>query len=111
MDGLQNPLISIPVSYLVTALLAAGARIYYLNLEFTVRNILGTLLTSLAVVASIYPFLDEKYPSFGINNLLIGIASFYAKNILDVGGAVFNAIRKDPLGVLRDFLNRVKPGG
>lgn len=111
MDSLQNPLVAVPVSYLVTGLLAAGARFIVSKELPTIRRVVETLITSGAVIFTIYPWVQEQDYKHGEVNLIIAIAAFGAKDMLEVMIKLWTQIKKDPLSLLRDFLNRIKPGG
>lgn len=111
MSDLHDPLLAVPVSYLITGLLAAGARFILTKEPPTMRRVIESLLLALAVIFSIYPYLKEETYSHGIINIIIGFLSFTAKNILEVLDIIWEQIKKDPLSLLREFLNKIKPGG
>lgn len=109
MSSLQDPLIAVPVSYLITGLLAAGARFVISKEAPTLGKIVETLVVSGAVIFSIYPYLQEKEYGAGVMNLIIASCSFGARDIL--GGLVRLGVqfKNDPMAFLREYLNRTKP--
>ncbi len=110
MDSLSSPAIAVPVSYLITLLIAAGARFVVSKEAPTIQGVIGTLILSGAVVISIYPWLEEKEYSHGTLNLIVALLAFGAKDILETLIKLASQIRKDPLVLLRDWLNKVHPG-
>lgn len=111
MASLQDPLIAVPVSYLVTGLLAAGARFIISKEAPTIRRVVETIFLGGAAIFISYPYLDEKGLSNGTINLVIAFISFFVKDILEVGLKLWEQVKTDPLSLLRDFLNKMKPGG
>lgn len=111
MSSLQDPIVAVPVSYLVTALVAAGARFMVSREPPTVRRILETLITSMALVIGFYPYLEEKSYGPGHTNLIIALGAFAAKDILEAILKLWGQIKTDPLALLREYLNSRKPGG
>lgn len=111
MASLQDPIIAVPVSYLVTAVLAAGARFVVSKEPPTVRRILETLVASGALVLGAYPYLEEKGYGHGVMNLLVAGGAFAAKDILEAWIKLWEQLKADPLAMLREFLNSRKPGG
>lgn len=107
MDSLQS--LAIPVSYLITALIAAGARFVVSKEPPTIGKIIGTIVLSLAVVISLYPWLKEKEYSDGTLNLIISLLAFGARDILETLIKLGAQLKKDPLSLLRDWLNRLRP--
>lgn len=111
MASLQDPLIAVPVSYLITGLLSAGARFIVSKEPPTIRRVIETIFLGGAAIFVSYPYLEEKGLSHGIINLVIAMISFAAKDILEVIIKLWEQIKTDPLALLRDFLNKLKPGG
>lgn len=111
MGSLQDPLFAVPVSYLVTGLIAAGARFVLSKEPPTIRKVAEALVLAGAVIFVIYPYLHEEKYSHGIINLVLGILAFVAKDTLEIILKLWQQIKKDPLSLLRDFLNRIKPNG
>lgn len=111
MDSLTSPAIAVPVSYLITLLIAAGARFVISKEAPTIKGVIGTLVLSGAVVISIYPWLEEKEYSHGTLNLIVALLAFGAKDILETLIKLASQIKKDPLLLLRDYLNKIRPNG
>lgn len=111
MPSLQDPLIAVPVSYLITGLLSAGARFIISKEAPTIRRVLETIFLGGAAMFISYPYLDEKGFSHGTINFILGFVSFFAKDILEVMIKLWEQIKSDPLSLLRELLNRIKPGG
>lgn len=111
MASLHDPIIAVPVSYLVTALISAGARFVASKEPPTIRRILETLIASGALVIGSYPYLEEKGYGPGLMNLIVAGGSFAAKDILEVFLRLWEQLKSDPLALLREFLNSRKPGG
>lgn len=111
MASLHDPIIAVPVSYLVTALIAAGARFVVSKEPPTVRRILETVVTSGALVIGAYPYLEERNYGPGLMNLIVAGGAFAAKDILEVVLKLWEQLKADPLALLREYLNSRKPGG
>jgi drug/metabolite transporter (DMT)-like permease len=111
MSSLHDPIIAVPVSYLVTALVAAGARFVVSKEPPTIRKILETLIASSALVIGAYPYLEEKGYGPGLMNLIVAAGSFAAKDILEAVLKLWEQLKSDPLALLREYLNSKKPGG
>lgn len=111
MASLQDPLFAVPVSYLVTGLIAAGARFVLTKEPPTIRKVVEALVLAGAVIFSIYPYLQEKEYSHGIINLTLAVLAFAAKDTLEIILKLWQQVKKDPLSLLRDFLNKIKPDG
>lgn len=111
MAGLQDPLIAVPVSYLITGLFAAGARFIISKEQPTLRRVVETIFLSGAAIFISYPYLEEKGFTSGILNLSVAMISFAAKDILEAIIKLWEQIKADPLSLLRDLLNKLKPGG
>ena len=111
MSSLHDPIIAVPVSYLVTALIAAGARFVASKEPPTVRRIIETIIASSALVIGSYPYLEEKGYGPGLMNLIVAGGSFAAKDILEVLLKLWEQLKADPLALLREYLNSRKPGG
>lgn len=107
MDSLHS--LAIPVSYLITALIAAGARFVVSKEAPTLGKVVSTIILSTAVVISLYPWLKEKEYSDGTLNLIIALLAFAARDILETLIKLGAQIKKDPLTLLRDWLNKIKP--
>lgn len=111
MDSLHSTFSAVPVGYLITGLLAAGARFIVSKEAPTLKRVIETVILSMAVIFAAYPYLIEREYSGGVLNLVIALISFAAKDILEFIIKLFNQLKDDPLSILRDFLNRVRPGG
>ena len=111
MSSLQDPVVAVPVSYLVTALVASGARFVISKEPPTVRRIIETIIASSALVIGSYPYLEERDYGPGVMNLIVAGGSFAAKDILEVFLKLWEQLKADPLALLREYLNSRKPGG
>lgn len=111
MASLHDPLIAVPVGYLITGLLSAGARFIISKEAPTIRRVLETIFLGGTAMFVSYPYLDEKGISHGSINAILGFSAFFAKDILEVLIKLWEQIKTDPLSLLRELLNKLKPGG
>ena len=111
MLGLQDPVVAVPVSYLVTALVASGARFVISKEVPSLRRILETLIASLALVTASYPYLEEQGLGPGLTNLIVASGAFAAPDILETLLKLWKQIKEDPLAIVRELLNYFKPKG
>lgn len=108
--------LGVPVSYLVLVLIAAGARFMITKDPPTLKLLFGSIIWGLLVVTSTYQLIlefatnDDGRVSKGLITALVAIGAFFAKDILEILIKLFEQIMKDPLAILRELLNKYKPG-
>lgn len=101
----------VPVGYLVLVLLASAARFLLLREPPSWKVMLAMPVSALLVITAIHPWLVETEYSRGTVTMLIALGSFAAKDILEFLLFLAVQLKKDPLGLLREFLNKTKPPG
>lgn len=111
MSSLQDPAIAVPVSYLVTALVASGARFVMTKEAPSIKRIFETLVASLALVVASYPYLEEQGLGKGLLNLIVATGAFMAPDILESLLKLWKQIKADPLAIVRELLNYFRPKG
>lgn len=111
-----SDIVSVPISYLVLALLAGGARFLLIREPPTFKMLIATIVWGLLVVIASYDWLldlatsEDKELNKGLVTLLVAIGAFGGKDILEILLKLLEQIKVDPLALLRDLLNRYKPG-
>lgn len=110
-------LLGLPVSYLVLILIAAGARFMLTKEPPTPKLLCGSVLWGLLVVLGGYELLVSIATSEetgklnkGIVTAGVALGSFFAKDLLEILIKLLEQVRVDPLALLRDLLNKYKPG-
>lgn len=103
--------IDVPVGYLVLVLLASVARFLLLKEPPAWRVLLAMPVSALLTIVAIHPWLSEKELSKGLLTLIVAFISFGAKDILEFLLFLAVQIKKDPLAIVREFLNKIKPPG
>lgn len=111
MLGLHDPVVAVPVSYLVTALVASGARFVVSKEPPSLRKLIETLIASLALVIASYPYLEEQGLGNGLTNLVVATGAFMAPDVLETVLKLWKQVKADPLAVVRELLNYFKPKG
>lgn len=109
-------IIGVPVSYLVLVLIAAGARFMLMKEPPTLKLLFGSITWGLLVVIATYQLVVEVAtdPISGVANkgevtAIVALGAFVAKDILEILIKLLEQIRRDPLAILRDILNRYRP--
>lgn len=109
--------IGVPISYLVLVLIAAGARFMLTKDPPSLKLLFGSIIWGLLVVAGTYPLIveyatdtDTGITSKGLVTALVATGAFFAKDLLEIAIKLFEQIKRDPLALLRELLNKYKPG-
>ena len=82
----------------------------------TVRAIISCILWGLFIVLATHDLLvawatnEEGVVNKGLVTGITALTSFVAKDILEFVIKLMDQLKEDPLSVLRDFLNYIKPG-
>lgn len=98
-------LLGVPLTIFFLCLLAGGTRVFLAVGPTTVKGIIGTLLAALFLALILHPFLVSKEYGQGFVTLLVAIGSFAARDILLILPKLLEQIAKDPLALVRDYLN------
>lgn len=103
--------IDVPVGYLVIVLLASAARFLLLKEPPSWRVLLSMPVYSLLAIVAIHPWLVERGYSKGMLTLIVASVSFSARDILEFIVFLAFQLKKDPMRILREFLEKIKPPG
>ena len=98
-------MLGVPLNIFFLCLLAGGTRIFLAVEPPTVKGIIGTILAAIFMAAILYPFLDDEDYGKGFVTLLVAVGSFTARDILMKLPILVHLLSKDPVGVLREYLN------
>lgn len=98
-------MLGIPSNILILCLLAGGVRVALDVEPYTVKGIMGIISSSVLLALIVHPLLTDEEYSKGLVTLLVALGSFAAKDIFNVIQQLFQQIKKDPLGLVREYLN------
>lgn len=113
----QLEIIDVPISYLVLVLIAAGARFMLTKKEPpTLKLLAASTIWGLFIVISTHGLVvswatnaETGKTNTGLVALITALSSFCAKDILETIDKLWEQVKNDPLGLLREFLNKIRP--
>lgn len=97
--------LGVPLTVLVLALLAAGARFILAPAVPNIRGIISTAVLAIFLVVVCHHWLEESGMSQGKQRVALAMLSFFARDILSIGIRLLEQVLADPMGALRDYLN------
>lgn len=95
----------LPVGVVVIAVLAAGARLSIADADITLREAVSSLIIAVFMAVAIYPYLLETRLGDGQRVLTIALCTFMSRDLLNILIVLQQQIKRDPLGIVREFLN------
>lgn len=95
----------LPVGITVIAVLAAGARLSIADADITLREAVSSLIIAVFMAVAIYPYLLETGLGDGQRVLAIALCTFMSRDLLNILIVLQHQIKRDPLGIVREFLN------
>lgn len=95
----------LPVGIIVIAVLAAGARLSIADENITIREAVSSLIIAVFTAVAIYPYLLETGLEDGQRVLAIALSTFMSRDLLNILIVMQQQIKRDPLGIVREFLN------
>ena len=95
----------LPVGIIVIAVLAAGARLSIADEDITLREAVSSLIIAVFMAVAIYPYLLETGLGHGQRVLTIALCTFMSRDLLNILIVLQHQIKRDPLGIVREFLN------
>lgn len=95
----------LPVGVIVIAVLAAGARLSIADGDITIREAVSSLIIAVFMAVAIYPYLLETGLGDGQRVLAIALSTFMSRDLLNILIVMQQQIKRDPLGIVREFLN------
>ena len=95
----------LPVGVIVIAVLAAGARLSIAGGDITLREAVSSLIIAVFMAVAIYPYLLETELGHGQRILAIALCTFMSRDLLNILIVLQQQIKRDPLGIVREFLN------
>lgn len=95
----------LPVGVIVIAVLAAGARLSIADEDITLREAVSSLIIAMFMAVAIYPYLLETGLGDGQRVLVIALCTFASRDLLNMLIVLQQQIKRDPLGIVREFLN------
>ncbi len=105
--------LGVPLNVFLICVLAGGTRVLVSTEVVSIWNILGTVVSAVLLALVLHPMLTDAEYSNGLITFLVAMGSFVAKDFLTLLPVLMAQIKKDPLGLLREYLNfrhKDKPG-
>ena len=101
----MESLLGLPIEVVVMAMLASGVRVSLSEDKVLTRDIISSLGAALFLAITSHPAMAESDLSTGKQTLIISGVAFFSRDILMILIALKDQVAKDPLGILRDYLN------
>ena len=97
--------LGVPLNILLLCLIAGGTRVFLAVEPATINGIIGNILAAIFLALVLHPMLVDEDYSKGWITFLVATGSFAGRDILLIIPKLVAQIKKDPLAIIREYLN------